>query len=304
MKVAVTGATGFLGSHVVEVLAPAHEVVGVVRDPGRARRVLGWGATEVRVADLGDREALRAAFRGTEAVVLVAALAVRDDPPWEAWVRANVDGVRHAVEAAAGAGVRRIVLVSTVAVHRLLHPFATVGLDAPLLDEVRVPLTLHQLTTRRRYSLSKAMGEGVARRRARELGVELAVIRPGPIYGSRDPKLTRRYVELLERRVVALPTARVPHVHAADVALAISGALRPSTPPGAWFVTGPAVSPARIVRTLTDLVGRGPRVIPIPVPLRLAYDDGPAARDLSFRPRALREGLAEVIRAERGTPIP
>ncbi|MCA9493425.1 MAG: hypothetical protein KC621_26020, partial [Myxococcales bacterium] len=117
-----------------------------------------------------------------------------------------------------------------------------------------------------------------------------------------DPKLTRRYLDLLDRRVVALPTARVPHVHAADVAGAIRGAVRPGGPAGAWFVTGSSVSPAEIVRTLSEVAGRGPRVVPVPLPLRLTYDDGPAVRDLGFRSRSLSDGLSEVVASERGTP--
>ncbi len=299
MRVAVTGSTGFLGSHVVAGLAGAgHEVVGVLRDVRRSARVRELGASTVRAADLGDAPALEAAFAGTEAVALVAALAIRDrDPPWAEWVEANVAGVERSIVAAARAGARRVVLVSTVAVHRLLRPSGTVAADARRLDEARVPVSLHWLTTNRRYSLSKAMGEALALRRAAELGLELTILRPGPIYGSRDPKLTSRYLELLDRRVVALPTARVPHVHAGDVAAAVRAALeRPGAPSRAYFVTGDPCSPVEIVRTLRELAGRGPRIVPVPLPLRLAYADGPLRRELGVGPRPLRVGLEEVLR--------
>jgi dihydroflavonol-4-reductase len=304
MRVAVTGASGFLGSYVVEALAQAgDEVVGVVRDAKWADAVQGWGASEVRCADLLDRPALTAAFAGAEVAVLVAALAVRHDPPWEEWVRANVDGVAHALEAAAAAGVRRVVLVSTVAVHRVSNPLRTVPLSAPRLDAVRVPWSLHFVGTRRKYSLSKAQGERLAWERCAALGLELVVLRPGPVYGGRDPKSTARYRGWLDRRVVVLPTAGVPQVHAGDVAACCVAAAHRDVAGRAYFVTGEPVSLVAIARTLRALAGRGPWVVPLPVPLGLRYDDGPAAADLSFAPRSLRDGLAEVL-AERPRGIP
>lgn len=296
-RVAVTGASGFLGSYVVETLhAAGLDAVGVVRDPGRTAEVLAYGASEVRTADLSDRAALTEAFRGCDAAVLVAALAVRHDPPWEAWLRANVDGVENAVRAAAAAGVRRLVYVSTVAVHRIWAPWRTVDLETPRLDAVRVPWSLHFVGTRRKYSVSKALGERRAEVLAAELGLALTVLRPGPVYGRRDPKSTARYVELLDRRVVALPTVQFPQVHAGDVAACCVGALQnPASSGKAYFVAGEPVSLAELVRTLASLRGRGPRIVPLPVPLTLRYDDGPAVRDLGFRPRSLRDGLREVL---------
>ncbi len=297
MRVAVTGASGFLGSYVVEALrAGGHAPVGVIRTPGLAAEVRARGAEEVRLADLLDGDALRAAFLGCDAAVLVAALAVRHDPPWDEWRRANVEGVERAVLAAADAGVRRLVLVSTVAVHRVLAPGGVVRLDHPRLDEVHVPWSVHFVGTQRNYARSKALGERRARALAAERGLGLTVLRPGPVYGGRDPKTTSRYRALLDRSVVALPTARIPHVHAADVAACCVAALdNPASVGRDYFVTGPPVSLVELVATLRDLAGRGPWIVPLPVPFALRYDDGPAIRDLSFRPRDLRAGLAEVL---------
>lgn len=306
MKVAVTGASGFLGSYVVEALAARGDaVVGVVRDPQWTGEVRGYGASEVRLADLLDRDALAGAFAGCEAAVLVAALAVRHDPPWGEWLAANVDGVERAIDAAADAGVRRIVLVSTVAVHRVWNPFRTVRLDDPTLDTVRVPWSLHFVGTRRKYSVSKALGERRARERCAARGLELVVLRPGPVYGGRDPKTTSRYRAWLDRRVLALPTTGVPHVHAEDVARCCAAAAHHPGAGRVWFVGGPPVSLVDVARTLRALAGRGPWIVPLPVPLSLRYDDAPAERDLGFRPRPLAEGLAEVLATRpRGIPRP
>lgn len=305
MRLAVTGASGFLGSYVVEAgRAAGHDVIGVIRDPRWTAEVAARGAADVRCADLLDPGALRRAFTGADAAVLVAALAVRHDPPWSEWVRANVEGVEVALRAAASAGVRRVVLVSTVAVLRVLLPWGVVPVGARTLAEARLPVSLHFVGTQPNYARSKALGERRARALARERGLELVVLRPGPVYGGRDPKTTARYRGLLDRAMVALPTARVPHAHAGDVARCCVAAAERPVAGRDYLVTGPPVSPVEIVSTLRALAGRGPRIVPIPMPLTLRYDDGPAIRDLSFSPRPLAEGLAEVLAARPRDGIP
>jgi uncharacterized protein YbjT (DUF2867 family) len=103
----VTGATGIAGSEVVRALtARGAPVRAFVRDAGRARERLGDGV-ELATGDLADGESLRAALAGAGAVVLSCA----DDPRRVEWEKAAVD-------AAAEAGVQRIVRLSTVTASR------------------------------------------------------------------------------------------------------------------------------------------------------------------------------------------
>ena len=100
----VTGATGSTGSQVVRALLDeGQEVRALVRDPGRARGMLG-DAVELAVGDLAEPRSVRAALAGAEQLFLSCA----DDPRRVGWETGAID-------AAATAGVRRIVKLSSIA---------------------------------------------------------------------------------------------------------------------------------------------------------------------------------------------
>lgn len=100
----VTGATGNAGSQVVRELRERGESVrAFVRDPEKARHLFGDGV-ELAIGDFADPHSVRAALAGVENVLLSCA----DDPR-------RVEWETRAIDAAAGAGVRRIVKLSTVA---------------------------------------------------------------------------------------------------------------------------------------------------------------------------------------------
>ena len=294
MQVAVTGSTGFLGGHLCEsLLAGGHGVRALARSPDKAAWLQDLGC-EVRRADVLVGDALRHALDGADVLVANAALG-----SWQgdldAMQRVNVDGVDLSLRMAKAAGVRRVVLISSVAVYqtRLFTPMAE---DAPGTDPDKRRFAWRDLTTDWRYAITKTRGEHLAWKLADELDLDLTTVRPGPVYGPRDSKLTARLVSALDRRLVLLPTSGIPLVHAGDVADAVTAALaHPESIGNAYNLAGPPSSPADMVRTLRDLAGRGPVVVPIPAPVRVCFDCGAAERDLGFRPRALREGLAGVI---------
>lgn len=293
--IAVTGATGFLGSHVaLGLVARGAHVRAVIRDPGRGAWLAAHGIELVR-GDLTDRDGLVDAFRGSDAVVANAALSTRRKASLDEYVAANVTGAENVLLAAAAAGVRRVVKVSSTAVYR--NRVLTVNAaTTPLVPEQADWLDWSRFVTNWRYAQTKARGERRARSIADEHGIGLTIVRPGPIYGPRDTKLTVRYAHAMRRRVVPAPTFRLPHVHAADVATAIGGALANDASIGrAYPVTGDPVSPYEVLSIWRELTGRGPTLIPVPVPIWIAWDDGDAARDLGFVSRPIRDGLEDVL---------
>ncbi len=109
----VIGATGTIGAHVVrELERRGAPVTAFTRDPGRARERLGDGVA-IAAGDLGDADSVRSALAGAEVLVL----ANGDDPRRVAWETAAID-------AAAAAGVRRVVRLSTVGAARGAAPVA------------------------------------------------------------------------------------------------------------------------------------------------------------------------------------
>src|SRR6185312_8186172 len=152
MKAFVTGATGFVGSHVARVLAEkGAELRLLVRSTSNLKNIEGLNAERV-VGDLRDPESLEKSISGCDAVFHVAAdyrLWVRDP---EQMYQANVEGTRGLLKAAKKSGVRRVVYTSSV---------ATMGFTSNgyLADE-NSPVSLGNMIGP--YKRSKFMAEQVA----------------------------------------------------------------------------------------------------------------------------------------------
>jgi uncharacterized protein YbjT (DUF2867 family) len=113
VTVLVTGATGFIGPHVVHALrARGVEARALVRDPARATRLQAWGV-ELAPGDVTDPASLRAACEGCDAVIHLVAIITGRPAQFE---RVMAQGTRDLVAAAADAGVRRFVLASALGV--------------------------------------------------------------------------------------------------------------------------------------------------------------------------------------------
>ena len=114
MKVAVTGATGVIGTSAVRALVAAgHDVVGLARTPAKAALLESQGARPVHTS-LFDRNGLAAMFAGSDAVCNLAThipvgYAAAWPGAWREQDRLRTEGVRRVVDAARAAGVRRIV---------------------------------------------------------------------------------------------------------------------------------------------------------------------------------------------------
>jgi nucleoside-diphosphate-sugar epimerase len=115
VEVFVTGGSGFVGRELVGALVGAgHEVRALARSPRSADLVAGLGAAPAP-GDLGDADRLAELMAGCEAVVHAAAHTAQWDAP-AVYERVNVDGTAAVLEAAARAGVPRVVHISTEAV--------------------------------------------------------------------------------------------------------------------------------------------------------------------------------------------
>jgi 2-alkyl-3-oxoalkanoate reductase len=188
MTVLVTGATGFLGQHLVQtLLAHGQPVRALGRNVQVLARLASWGATPVQ-ADLSDALAVAAACRGARAVVHAGALS----SPWgrraDFWA-ANVAGSAHVIAGCQQHAVPRLVHISSPSV-------VFGGEDHDYSDEsVAYP---HQFTSL--YSQSKQEAELLA------LAFERAIVlRPKAIYGPGDSSL-------LPRLIAAARAGRLPQI--------------------------------------------------------------------------------------------
>jgi dihydroflavonol-4-reductase len=191
----VTGATGFLGSHVARALAAqGAQLRLLVRSTSDLRNIEDLNAERAQ-GDLRDSASIERALAGCEAVFHVAAdyrLWVRDP---EQMYRSNVEGTRALLEAARKQGVRRVVYTSSV---------ATMGFtsNGHVADE-RSPVALADMIGH--YKRSKFMAEQVAFDAARS-GVDVVVVNPTTPVGERDVKPTptgRIVLDFLKRKFPA-----------------------------------------------------------------------------------------------------
>jgi nucleoside-diphosphate-sugar epimerase len=181
MKLAITGGTGFVGSHVIDAaLAAGHEVRALTRRDQPLRGALEWIS-----GDLADRDAIHQLVRETDAVIHVAG--VINAPDAAGFDAGNVAGTLAMLAAATAGGARRFVHVSSLAAR-----------------EPKLSL----------YGGSKARAEELVE----SSGLDWAIVRPPAVYGPGDRE-TLELFKMAKRGMVLLPPAgRMSLIHVDDLA--------------------------------------------------------------------------------------
>lgn len=172
---AITGATGFVGSHLARALLDAGHSVRVLRRA--SSRLDGLTGLDVQTAlgDVLDAESLVAAFVGCDWVFHVAAVA----DYWRAnrdWMFAvNVEGTRRVLWAARKAGVQRVVFTSSA---------AAVGLRPGIPSDETVPFNFAPRAFP--YGYSKVLAEAEVQAAIREFAQDVVIVNPVVILGPGD----------------------------------------------------------------------------------------------------------------------
>lgn len=180
--VLVTGATGFIGSHVAERLIESGATVrGLARKPSRGAWLAERGV-EIVQGDLTDAESLKRAVQDCSVVFSIAAWMGRPGS-LEDGRRISVDGTRSLIEAAIAAGARRIVHTSSISAY------------GPVADGI-IQET-HPLRATDPYGVTKTESEAVVFGYADQ--IEVSVIRPAQIYGPRGGMWTRGLFKAVKR---------------------------------------------------------------------------------------------------------
>jgi len=211
----VTGASGFVGAHLVQELRARGHRVKALRRPGADLRDLAGVDCEWVAGDLLDRPGLAAAMRGCDWCFHVAAcyrLWLRD---YREMYSVNVEGTRQVLRAAADAGCARIVYTSTVGC--LGRATERAGAVRPADETCEAPA--HQMTNH--YKLSKWRAEEVAREFAAQ-GHPVVIVNPSAPVGPRDVKPTptgQIVVDYLRRALPAYLDTGLNWVHVRDVAV-------------------------------------------------------------------------------------
>ncbi len=231
MKFAVTGATGFVGSHLVDVATAAgHELVALTRRERAPREGVSWVA-----GDLNQRGALEQLVAEADAVIHVAGVISAHSSA--AFDKGNVEGTLAMLAAATAGGVRRFVHVSSLAAR-----------------EPKLSL----------YGGSKARAEELVMRS----GLDWAIVRPPAVYGPGDRETLELFRMARLGFMLMPPKGRVSVIHADDLARLLLALAAPDAPSSALIEPDDGKHDGwthrQFARALGDAVGTRPAIVSSP----------------------------------------
>lgn len=256
MKVLVTGATGFVGGHLVELLlARGDTVTAIIRDPARGKELARRGVRLIE-GGLADSEPLQRAMVGQDVVYHLAGLvAARNEAEFLA---TNRDGTANLARAAATAGVGRFLLVSSLAAAGPTTP------DHPLAgNEPPAPVT--------RYGRSKLAAEAVIRASA----LDWTIVRPPAVYGPGDREMLRIFKAAAFgfAPVFGDGSQQLSLIFAPDLAEALVAAANSASTAGGIYhpCHAEALTTRGLVGQIGTAVGRRPLVVGLPAPIARSF---------------------------------
>lgn len=254
----VTGATGQVGSYIVERLAAdGWSVRALVRNPTAASWLTRTDVALIQ-GDVCDPASLLAAAAGCEAIFHAAALVTAAS--WNSYRAINVIGTQHVIEAAAASGAR-LLQVSSVAVYGREMRFQ----DHPTDEET----PLRPLPDADWYARSKRESEALVMDAHRAGRIWATAVRPDVIYGRRDRQFVPRIARAIARGffpVIGGGVSTLAIVHAANVADGAVRAVRCDAAGGKAYnlANDSAVTVAEFARLAGQGLGQRVRLVPVP----------------------------------------
>ena len=263
MRVAVTGASGFVGQAVItELLSRQYDVHAVVRSLDKSSHVSAKAIQTFPVGEIGPDTDWRDALTEVDCIVHCAARAhaMNETDALEAYRAVNVDGTRRLAEQAAGMGVRRLVYLSSIKVN----------------GEQTVPgdrfSTLNNTFPEDPYGISKWEAEQALHEVSAKTGLDIVIIRPPLVYG---PGVKGNFLSMLGwlSRGVPLPLGAIKNRRSLVgidnlVDLIITCIDHPAAANQTFLVSDDEdMSTTKLLRRLGAALGKPARLIPVPASL-------------------------------------
>jgi UDP-glucose 4-epimerase len=184
-KALISGAGGFIGSHLTEhLLQQGHAVRGLLM-PEESDQFLAGLAVETVRGDIKRRQSLEMAVEGIDTIYHLAAISLHDARlPDSEYIAVNIEGTRNLLNAAVAAGVKRFLYTATI--------------EAVGLSQDGKPLTEEsEQRPRNIYGRTKMEAEKLVLDYAKKKRIETIVVRPPMIYGPREFILLRRLFKII-----------------------------------------------------------------------------------------------------------
>ncbi len=265
-KALVTGANGFIGSHLVESLCADGIPVRALVLPGSDASNLAGTPAELVEGDIRQPDSLRVAMRDVDVVFHLAAISRHDaNISDEEYFRINVEGTRNVLDAARAAGVRRVLFTATI------EAVGTSKDGAPLTEET-------PQCPRNVYGRSKLEAENLVREYCRSTGFDTVVVRPPMIYGPRDVILCVRLFGIIRKGIYPLigdGRALTEFCYVKNQVHGLRLAAERGRPGEVYFISDErSYTIEEIVRAIADVMGVKVLTPHMPVPFALAVGLG------------------------------
>lgn len=315
MRAFVTGASGFIGRHLVEkLLLKGWTVRALIHD--RSLPLEARGLEQIR-GDIERETAWQETLEGTDVLFHLAAALGGSSLNKKEFQRTNAEGTRKVLQAAQKAGIKRTVHFSSAGVLGAVK-------QGDQADEL---YPLHPLSV---YDQTKLEGEKIALQRAHE-GLSLVVVRPGWVYGPRDTRTFKLIKAIVRKRFILVTrgtTWQTP-VHIEDLLDGVSLCLERGKSGEVYHLAGKEVLTVRqIVDSIAKATGSFVPKVSLPLfPVKVAawkletafklvgkeapltrgklaffihpkpLSIGKASRELGFTPQTdFKAGIAETVR--------
>ena len=199
-SVLVTGATGFIGRHLLARLLSTGRRIRILVRRKPPRELLENAQIEIVIGDLGDQSAVDRAVEGTEIVYHLGATMQGDA---DAFHRGTVTGTRNVIESVLKHRVPKLVYVSSLSV---LHATAKGSKKGVSEDWPLEPAPVR----RGNYTQTKLKAEQLVTEAVRDRGLPAVILRPGMVFGPGAPLLTPAVARRKKNRLLVLGSGKVP----------------------------------------------------------------------------------------------
>jgi dihydroflavonol-4-reductase len=251
MKIFITGATGFIGTHLIEALnGKGHTLTCLVRKSSTTKTCKKYGC-ELVYGDVTDKASVLSGMRGCNWVINLANIYSLWEPDPSIYSKVNIEGTRNVMEAALETEVKKVVHISTIAI------FGN-SKDSPITEN-SLPGTIRYS----RYAETKYQGEKIAWDLYEKKHLPLVVLYPVSVLGPGDTKATGQYIELLVKRkmpALAFTYSKLTFVNVKNVAEAIVKAIEKPNNIGEKYIVGKEqLTVGELSKMISDLAG-----VPLP----------------------------------------